>query len=48
MLTLGQLKLYMWPVNKNPTKKIKILIFEYAKLHFCKEKIASAKKNKKI
>ena len=43
MLTLGQIKLYMGPVNKNPKKKFKILIFEYAKLDVCK-KNASAKK----
>ena len=33
----------MGPVNKNPKKKFKILIFEYAKLDFCKKKMASAK-----
>ena len=37
----------MGPVNKNPKKKkIKILIFECAKLDFCKKKIASAKEKK--
>ena len=36
MLTLGQIKLYIGPVNKNPKKKKKI-IFEYAKLDFCKK-----------
>ena len=30
MLTLGQIMLYKGPVNKNP-KKIKVLVFEYAK-----------------
>ena len=36
MLTLGQIKLYIMPVNKNPEKKIQILVFEYTKLDFCK------------
>ena len=45
MLTLGQIRLYMGPVNKNPKKKLKILIFEYAKLDFFEKKTASAKKN---
>ena len=36
MLTLGQIKLYMWPVNKNPKKKFQILVFKYVKLDFCK------------
>ena len=39
MLTLGQIKLYMGPVNKNLKKKIKILISKYAKLDFCKKKL---------
>ena len=44
LLTLGQIKSYMGSVKKNSKKKIKILIFECAKLDFCKKKIASAKK----
>ena len=35
MLTLGQIKLYLGPVNKNPKKKKnQILIFKYVKLDF--------------
>ena len=44
LLTLGQIKLYMGPVNKNPKKKFKILIFECAKLDFCKKKLLVQKK----
>ena len=47
MLTLGQIKLYMGPVNKNPKKKNQIFDFEFAKLDFCR-KNASAKKTKNI
>ena len=37
LLTLGQIKLYKWPVSKNPKKKIPNFDFECAKLDFCKQ-----------
>ena len=44
MLTLGQIRLNMGPVNLKK-KKIKILIFEYANLDFCKKKLLVKKNN---
>ena len=41
MLTLGQIKLYMGPMNKNPKKKNQNFDFEFAKLDFCKKKLKS-------
>ena len=46
MLTLDQIELYMGPVNKNLKKKFKTLIFESAKLDFCKKKLLMQKKSK--
>ena len=36
-LTLGQIKLCMDSLYKNPKKKFKLLIFQYAKSYFCKK-----------
>ena len=45
MRTLGQITLYVGSLNKNSFFLIKI--FKYAKLKFCKKKIANAKANYK-
>ena len=42
LLTMGQIKLYMGPVNKNLKKKIQNFDFWMRKLDFCKKKIANA------